>query len=731
MGIGLAIALASARTSSPALARAHEIAWLAVALLMLDLVLARGLPAPVRFGSLGVVAVSAFVAGSLVPGSPAFSVVVVGTIMATGVLHQIRLARRNHAVEGSVSAIALTGVAVGLAYAWFGPFSTGLATAVELAAALLLWLGHLAWVDLRWRSLRRVGVPAVAASAVCFAGAFAVLPDAAFDRWQLGLVALGSGILWWLTFSLVRRLSSRTIWSTSGRLSDASQAARRSLTGGAGLEELATGALTPFAEALGSPGAQPELYAFQPPLRIGLDRGNRTHIRTGDPPSAVMQSLFDGDSREVLDLVPLRANVVREPAIRALVETMDAGGIGCVLPCLHLDHVEGLVLLPLGDRSEALTLSEIDDLRSLGDALGGALASALAQRRADTHIHELSALRREAEDRICMLEGEVAQLRGQCDLLGRGLAEDQTLHVAYSASMRRVQTRAIDLAPSSDPVLVVAPAGSPVLPVSRFIHDRGPRWEAPFIVADCSAVAPDQAVQLLFGSQQDDRAGWIASAAGGTLVLRDLPALSQPAQARLGDFLSGLASRDELSVAPRLIATSRASSAELQRRSALDPDLARCLSGPGLTIPSLHQRREDVPSLVLLAIDRACRVLAREPLGISQEAMAALVEHDWPGDVAELELVIELATTRASGKTIALRDLPPLAWPSTDERESLSGSYLEVERRLLQRALMKSSGNKSEAARMLGLKRTTFLDKLRRHGLEHGMAHDVSGSAVG
>jgi DNA-binding NtrC family response regulator len=98
--------------------------------------------------------------------------------------------------------------------------------------------------------------------------------------------------------------------------------------------------------------------------------------------------------------------------------------------------------------------------------------------------------------------------------------------------------------------------------------------------------------------------------------------------------------------------------------------------------------------------------------------MGALVDHDWPGDVAELELVIELAVTEASTQTIALSDLPALAWPGAEEGESLSGTYAEVECRLLERALLRSGGNKSEAARMLGLKRTTFLDKLRRHGLE-------------
>jgi DNA-binding NtrC family response regulator len=387
---------------------------------------------------------------------------------------------------------------------------------------------------------------------------------------------------------------------------------------------------------------------------------------------------------------------------------------------VHLEQIEGLLFLPLRGRSETLSRIELEELGRLGDSLGGALASALAQRRADTHIHQLSTSRRDAEDRITALEGELEQLRGQCDVLGRGLAEDQTLHVAYSQSMRRVQTRAIELAPVTDPVLLVAPAGSPVLPVSRFIHDRGPRWEAPFVVADCSAAPPEQVMNLLFGSEDGRRTGWFRSATSGTLLLRDLPALSKPAQTRLADALTAqnVGSVDDDGPRPRMIATSRTPLSDLRRRGALDPNLASCFSRPGLTIPPLRDRREDVPSLALLAIGRACRVLAREPVGIEQQAMGALVAHDWPGDVAELELVIELAVTEASTKTIALRDLPPLAWPAADEGESLSGTYLEVERRLLERALLRSGGNKSEAARMLGLKRTTFLDKLRRHGLE-------------
>jgi len=741
MGVALGVAIAAANAESAIFSGTHDFAWLIVVLLMLDLALPKGTKALVRAGvATGFAAAALGSAGLAQAGFvpvTTFGVVVLAGVLATGALHQIVLVERGHLVEGALSGIALVTLAVGLAYAWFGPVAGLLATTVEFAVASLLWLGHLAWVDPRWRSLRRVGLPVIAACAVCFAATIAFVPDDPMERWMLGVLALTAGIFWWGTFSFASKLSERAVWSTTGRLVDGARAARRSLVGGATLEDIAAGTLVPLIRALGVEHGLPELYTLEPPMRIRLDAGERVNIKSAEVPAPIAHSLFADNHERVLDLIRLRGRVVREPAIRALVEAMESRAIGCVLRCMNLDHAEGLLLLPLSGRSETFSHLELQVLTRLGDSLGSVLATTLSQRRAGAQIRELSALRREAEDRIVSLEEQVGQLRRQCEVLGRSLAEDQTLHVAYSQSMRRVQTRAIELAPAVDPVLLVAPAGSPVLPVTRFIHDRGPRWKAPFVVADCSAAPPDQVVNLLFGLQGARRTGWFESATGGTLVLRDLPALSKQAQSRLAAALAPQdpaqdpAPEDPGPLRPRLIATSRAPLGELLRCDALDSALASCFSQSVLRIPLLRERREDVPSLSLLAIDRACRVLARDPIGIEQEAMEALVAHDWPGDVAELELIIELAVAGTSGKTITLGDLPSLAWPGSELSESLSGTYLEVERRLLERALLRSGGNKSEAARMLGLKRTTFLDKLRRHGLEQRAQRDVSDSAVG
>lgn len=740
MGVSLALALASARSGSSGFERIHGIAWLAVAVVMLDLVLPRTLGRLARSTIFAGLMLAAVVAAKLgqtgaTPDSN-FAAVIVAGMIAAGALHQILLVERGHAVEGALSGISIVGLAVGLAYVWLGPFEPPLAVALELLVAALLWFGHLAWLDTRWRSLRRVGVPMIMASAFCFVAAYAVAPIQPLGRWQLGFVALGAGILWWGVFSLVRRLSKRAAWSLPDRISSAVRSARRSLIGSTTLEEIAAGVLPPLADACAGGAGEIALYTFEPSLRIDLGTGERVSLRAAQISEPIAHAIFAQEEPAILDRAELSTRVVREPSIRALVETMEARSIGAVVPCTHDAHTEGLLCLPIGNRAEALSEIELSELGRLGRLVGGALASALAQRRAETHVNRVAALHRAAERQNALLEAEVEQLRGQCHVLGRGLAEDQNLHVAYSPSMRRVQTRAIELAPGEQPVLLVAPPGAPLLPVSRFIHDRGPRWEAPFVVADCSAASSDQAISLLFGSLDHRYAGWFYSATGGTLLLRDLPGLSREAQARLAEALRARESPREdgeadQPVPPRILATSRVAESELRRCDALDPDLADLLSGPGLVIPSLRQRREDIPSLVLLAIDKACRVLAHEPIGIDQGAMQALVDHDWPGDVAELELVMSLAVAKTTAKTISVADLPPLAWPKPNQAEPLDGTYLEVERRLLERVLRRAGGNKSEAARILGLKRTTFLDKLRRHGLERRAPQDVGGSAMG
>ena len=230
--------------------------------------------------------------------------------------------------------------------------------------------------------------------------------------------------------------------------------------------------------------------------------------------------------------------------------------------------------------------------------------------------------------------------------------------------------------------------------------------------------------------------GLLRIAADGTLLLCDLPALPLPVQRMLAQALRDrrahpLDGADSYACGARVIASCRRDPEQLAVEGALERELLDCFS-PRLCVPSLRERSEDLPSLLLLAIDHSARVLGRKVVGIEQDAQQRLLAHDWPGNLDELQAVIELALTRCTGARITCADLPLLGPQQPVEQRAsghpLDGTLERIERRVLARALERADGNKSEAARLLGLKRTTFLDKLRRYGLDDGSTSSPSGA---
>jgi two-component system response regulator HydG len=132
-------------------------------------------------------------------------------------------------------------------------------------------------------------------------------------------------------------------------------------------------------------------------------------------------------------------------------------------------------------------------------------------------------------------------------------------------------------------------------------------------------------------------------------------------------------------------------------------------------VPPLRDCPEDLESLALLALDRASQRLGKNVPGLAPAALTALREHDFPFNQHELELVIERAVALTTGLRVEPSDLPAL--PRGNLRV---GSFIEQEREILRRALDTAGGNRTRAARALGLKRTTLIEKLRKLGLDEG-----------
>jgi DNA-binding NtrC family response regulator len=299
--------------------------------------------------------------------------------------------------------------------------------------------------------------------------------------------------------------------------------------------------------------------------------------------------------------------------------------------------------------------------------------------------------------------------------------------------MRAFVQRAEQVAPLDGPVLVRAEPGTALEPIGHLLHAGSPRRDGPLVVADALSLAEGRAMAALFGTTEGEpHPGWLKLAQGGTLLLLDVPALPLPVQSALEEAIasrsfrpvSGERGGSAQVLDVRVVMTARVELAQLVATGSFDAELAKRVEPLTLVVPSLAARREDLRSLVLVAIDRGCRALGKATVGIEEDALKALLDHPFSEGTRELESIVERAVGRARGVRITLADLELAAPTSTSagtapaEGDAWVGSYTELETRILEKALERAHGNKSEAARALGLKRTTFLDKLRRAGLE-------------
>jgi DNA-binding NtrC family response regulator len=288
--------------------------------------------------------------------------------------------------------------------------------------------------------------------------------------------------------------------------------------------------------------------------------------------------------------------------------------------------------------------------------------------------------------------------------------------------MRKVVARLEELASLDAPVVMAFEPGVAAAPLVRRLHESSPRKMGPIVIADCANVRPEDAELALFGDDlRNGTPGWLRLAAGGTLFLERATALGTDVLRELDEAIATRNARSSVGGTPyaidvRVVIGVHDDPAALVERSSMDAGLAERVRALRVDIPPLRERPEDLGSLVLFAIDRACRASGSATLGIADDAMAELAAHHWPGNELELFALIERAVRRASPPRITKADVGPLV--VRESIDPLAGSLADIERRALETALARAGGNKSEAARLLGVARTTFLDKLKRAGIE-------------
>ncbi|HEX9146741.1 MAG TPA: sigma-54 dependent transcriptional regulator [Candidatus Binatia bacterium] len=303
-------------------------------------------------------------------------------------------------------------------------------------------------------------------------------------------------------------------------------------------------------------------------------------------------------------------------------------------------------------------------------------------------------------------------------------------------SIRKIERIIQRVAVTDATLLITGESGTGKELAARAIHNSSLRAERPFVSVNCATIPQNLLESELFGHTRgafpgahSTRAGMFHLANHGTILLDEVGELPLPLQAKLLRVLQGrnvraAGSDQPFAIDVRVIASTSKDLAHRVEKGSFREDLFFWLQVIPIHLPSLRARRSDIPLLIKYFLEKANRKHGLS-VSIGCEVMIYLCEYDWPGNVRELENLIERLVILSDNNTTELKDLPANIHSFVSDKKSPQPSlgsgqidFREVteqlQYRLMEEALRFTNGNKSAAARMLGLKRTTLVAKLRR-----------------
>lgn len=331
--------------------------------------------------------------------------------------------------------------------------------------------------------------------------------------------------------------------------------------------------------------------------------------------------------------------------------------------------------------------------------------------------------------RYHQLQSENVQLRQE--LAGKYTFENM---VARSARMEDVLRMAGQVAQSDATVLLLGESGTGKELIARGIHYNSPRKEKPLITVNCPSVPDNLLESELFGHVKGaftgaikDRKGKFELADGGTIFLDEIGDLREELQAKLLRVLQEqeferVGDSSPIRVDVRVIAATNKNLQQRMKEGRFREDLYYRLSVIPIQIPPLRERKEEIPYLVDFFIERYG---SGRKIEVSAEAIDRLQNYDWPGNIRELENVIERALVLTTDNRITIDNLPAHIAQKAEVAEGTSQSFPaedvsleEAERQIISQALRRAGGNRSKAARMLKIPRHVLLYRMKKFGME-------------
>jgi PAS domain S-box-containing protein len=303
--------------------------------------------------------------------------------------------------------------------------------------------------------------------------------------------------------------------------------------------------------------------------------------------------------------------------------------------------------------------------------------------------------------------------------------------VSKSPTMQKLFAILSEVAQSESTVLIQGESGTGKELFSRAIHALSPRAKGPFVAINCGALPDTLLESELFGhvagaftDAKRDRQGRFALAEGGTLLLDEIGDISPALQVRLLRVLEErtyepLGSSKTVKANVRIVAATNKDLAQQIQEGSFRTDLYYRINVVKLDLPRLADRKEDIPYLADYFIDRLNKLRNKNILGLSQETLAAFMRHDWPGNIRELENVIEYAFILCRGSFIQPACLPESLQARVCKLPDFEGLTLEaLEKRALWDALERNQWRRMATARELGIDKNTLRRKIKRLKLE-------------
>lgn len=336
---------------------------------------------------------------------------------------------------------------------------------------------------------------------------------------------------------------------------------------------------------------------------------------------------------------------------------------------------------------------------------------------------------KKAEERINLIR---ENLRLKEELYGQFKIEGI---IGKSKKMLQIINTIKKVTPTSATVLILGESGTGKELIAKAIHYNSPRKDKPFIAINCAAIPESLIESELFGYEpgaftgaNTRKIGLIESAHGGTLFLDEIADLPLNLQSKLLRVLQDkevrrVGGKDTIKVDIRIIAATNKDLINEVEKGKFREDLYYRLKVVTVEIPPLRERKEDIPELVSFFIEKYSKEFGKKIFGVDERALRALEDYSWPGNIRQLETVIEKAVIVCDGDKITLRDIqdelrftiPKSIFEIEIPEEGLN--YEELEKELLKKALIKSNYVIAKAARLLGMSYKTFWYRLEKFGL--------------